>query len=81
MLEILTMYNNKNEQNLEQTQEINDSINLVSRQLGDTQPRMKESTILPNIHRKFTKADHMSVQKMFFSCNKMKKKSGRNSSI
>lgn len=38
--------------------DLNDSINLKSPDLGDTQPRMKESTIFLNIHKTLTKADH-----------------------
>lgn len=60
MLKILTLYNTKNGQKTRADMEdLNDSINLELPNLGDTQPRMKEATIFLNIHRKFTKIDHI----------------------
>lgn len=60
MLKILTLYNTKNGQkNRAVKEDLKDSINLKSPDLGDTQPRMKESTIFLNMHRKFTKEDHI----------------------
>lgn len=59
MLKILTLYNTKRwTKTRADMEDLNDSINLKLPNLGDTQPRIKESTIFLNIHRKFTKADH-----------------------